>query len=103
MDNAPAGRMAGANSLRNNRPPRVFQCGKEITMIGKIVGAIAGKRAAQHVRGLNGPGGALLGAGAASVIRRLGPMGLAVAAAGGYALKRRHDKQQRAHPLNRTR
>lgn len=45
-------------------------------MIGKILGAIAGERAAKHVRGLGGPGGALLGAGAAALIRRLGPLGL---------------------------
>jgi hypothetical protein len=73
-----------------------------MTMIGKIIGAIAGKRAAQHIGGVNGTGGALLGAGAAAVIRRLGPVGLAVAAAGGYALKRRHDKQHRANPIRRT-
>ena len=65
-------------------------------MIGKLIGAIAGERAARQFHGINGTGGALLGAGAAAVIRRLGPLGLAVAAAGGYALKRRYEKKQRA-------
>lgn len=71
-------------------------------MIGKLIGAIAGERAASHIRGINGPGGALLGVGAAALIRRLGPVGLAVAAAGGYALKRRHDRQQRTRPARRV-
>lgn len=63
-------------------------------MIGKILGAIVGQRAAKHVGGVSGTGGALLGVGAAALARRLGPVGLAVVAAGGYALKRRRDKAQ---------
>ena len=62
-------------------------------MLGKLIGAIAGQRAARHVRGMNETGGALLGVGAATLLRRLGPIGLIVAAAGGYALKKYYDKQ----------
>jgi hypothetical protein len=71
-------------------------------MLGKIIGAIAGERAAHHVSGVNGPGGALLGVGAATLIRRLGPVGLIAAAAGGYAIKRHYEKRQAAGPAVQT-
>lgn len=68
-------------------------------MIGKIVGAMAGAKMANSVRGgLGGPGGALLGAGAASVAKRLGPVGLIAALAGGYFLKRHYDQSHDAQP-----
>ncbi|EPR11076.1 hypothetical protein M527_03115 [Sphingobium indicum IP26] len=69
-------------------------------MIGKILGAIAGERAAKHVRGLGGPGGALFGAGAAALIRRLGPLGLVAVAVGGYALKRHLDAKSAEQPAD---
>jgi len=62
-------------------------------MFGKIIGGVVGARAADHIRGLNEPGGALLGIGAAALARRLGPIGLIAALAGGYAFKRYRDKQ----------
>lgn len=62
-------------------------------MIGKILGAVAGKKAAQHIDGLGDTGGALLGMGAATLLRRLGPLGLIAAAAGGYAIKRAADRR----------
>lgn len=64
-------------------------------MIGKIIGAVAGKRIAERAGGGSGAGGALLGVGAVTLLRRLGPVGLIAAAAGGYALKKHRDKQ---HP-----
>ena len=64
-------------------------------MFGKIIGAVAGARIADHVRGVSGPGGALLGVGAAAMVRRLGPIGLIAALAGGYAFKRYNDKRAR--------
>jgi len=67
-------------------------------MIGKIIGAIAGAKAAEHTRGVSGPGGALLGAGAVALARRLGPVGLVAAAAGGYALKRYNEKREARKP-----
>jgi len=67
-------------------------------MIGKIIGAIAGKRMAQNVGGVDGTAGALLGVGAATALRRLGPVGLVAAAAGGYALKKFYDKRQAKPP-----
>ena len=62
-------------------------------MLGKIIGGIAGAKAADHVRGMNEGGGALLGIGAAALARRLGPVGLIAALAGGYGFKRYKDKQ----------
>jgi hypothetical protein len=65
-------------------------------MIGKIIGAVAGKRISQHVDGVGGTGGALLGVGAATVMRRMGLLGLVAAAVGGYAFKRYSEKREAA-------
>jgi uncharacterized membrane protein len=65
-------------------------------MLGKLIGAIVGQKAAKHVAGVSGTGGALLGVAATTVLRRLGPLGLAAVAAGGYALKRHRDKAEKA-------
>jgi hypothetical protein len=62
-------------------------------MLGKIIGGIAGAKAADHLSGVNQPGGALLGIGAMALARRLGPVGLIAALAGGYAFKRYQDKR----------
>jgi hypothetical protein len=63
-------------------------------MIGKIIGAIAGKQASKHVRGIGGTNGALLGVAATTVLRRLGPLGLIAVAAGGYGMKKYSEKRQ---------
>ena len=57
-------------------------------MLGKIIGAVAGAKAADHVRGISEPGGALLGVGAAALARRLSLPAMLAIAAGGYAFKR---------------
>ena len=62
-------------------------------MLGKILGAVVGAKAAQHARGIDGPAGAIIGAGAVALARRMGPMGLVAAALGGYALKRYNEKR----------
>ena len=62
-------------------------------MLGKILGGIAGARAAGHIRGVDKPGGALLGIGAAALARRFGPLGMIAALAGGYAYKRYNEKR----------
>ena len=67
-------------------------------MLGKIIGAVAGRSVARHVRGVSGPGGAILGVGAAALMRRMGPVGLIGAAVGGWALKRHFEKQQAGVP-----
>ena len=71
-------------------------------MIGRIIGAVAGAKAAEHSRKMGGATGALVGAVAEpmvrkvafTVLRRIGPLGWIAAAAGGYALKRRADKRE---------
>lgn len=63
-------------------------------MIGKIIGAMVGAKAAGHARGIDGPGGAVLGAAAVALARRFGPMGIVAAAAGGYALKKYNEKRE---------
>jgi len=62
-------------------------------MLGKLIGAVAGAKATEHVKGVGGAGGALLGIAAPMVLRRMGPLGLIAAAVAGYAYKRYSDKQ----------
>ena len=64
-------------------------------MIGKIIGAALGKKAADHMRGVSGTTGALLGAAAPVLLRRLSLPAMLAIAAGGYAYKRYNDKQQK--------
>ena len=64
-------------------------------MIGKIIGAVAGKKAADHMRGVSGPTGAILGATAPMLLRRLSLPAMLAVAAGGYAFKRYKDKQDK--------
>ncbi|MEW9855325.1 hypothetical protein [Novosphingobium sp. M1R2S20] len=63
-------------------------------MIGKIVGALIGAKAAKRPGGVGEQGGALLGVAAAAVTRRFGLPGIAAAALGGYALKRYNRKRE---------
>lgn len=65
-------------------------------MFGKILGAVAGKSVAKHVRGVDGPGGAILGVGAVTLLRRLGPGGMIAAAAGAYAWKKYQEKHKQS-------
>jgi len=57
-------------------------------MLGKIFGALAGKRMAEHTGGLGGTGGALLGAAGATMLKRMSLPGLIAVTVGGYALKK---------------
>ncbi|HUD92233.1 hypothetical protein [Sphingobium sp.] len=59
-------------------------------MIGKIVGALAGKKLAGRTPGMSATGGLVLGAAATSLLKRVGPFGLAAALVGSYLIKRNH-------------
>ncbi|MXP40307.1 hypothetical protein GRI75_01445 [Altererythrobacter soli] len=63
-------------------------------MIGKIIGAIAGAKVAQHSRNVGGTGGALLGAAAVPLIRRMSLPAMLVLGAGGYAYKKWSDRRE---------
>lgn len=65
-------------------------------MIGKIIGALAGKRMAEHTSGLSGPSGLVMGVAAASLLKRAGPIGLVATLAGSYLLNRRRDQKTAA-------
>jgi hypothetical protein len=76
-------------------------------MLGKIIGAVAGARAARGTSGVAEPGGALMGVAAVAMARRFGIPGMIAAAAGGYAIKRYNEKRQAraattGDPRNRT-
>lgn len=65
-------------------------------MLGKLIGAVAGRRVSRHISGIDGPTGAILGVGAAALMRRMGPVGMVAAAVGGWALKRHFEKRDAA-------
>ena len=65
-------------------------------MFGKIIGAVAGSKIAEHTRGIGGPGGAALGIGAATIAKRLSIPALIALSAGGYFAKKYLDKKDDA-------
>lgn len=67
-------------------------------MLGKIIGAVVGAKAAKNTRGVDEPGGALMGVAAVALARRFGIPGMIAAAAGGYALKRYNEKRSTRKP-----
>ena len=76
-------------------------------MIGKLIGAMVGARAADRLKGVNEPTGALMGAATVALARRFGVMGLVATAAGGYALNRYSERRRagvgpRAKPAPRA-
>lgn len=69
-------------------------------MIGKIIGAGIGAKAAQHTSKIGGPWGAAIGAAAPMVLRRLSIPAMIALAAGGYAVKKLTEKKD--EPQNAT-
>jgi hypothetical protein len=64
-------------------------------MLGKILGAIVGKKAAEHTSAVGGAGGAILGAAGATLLKRASLPTLAAVTVGGYALKKWKDKRDK--------
>ncbi|SMQ62716.1 hypothetical protein SAMN06297468_0743 [Altererythrobacter xiamenensis] len=62
-------------------------------MIGKIIGASLGAKAAQNTKNIGGPMGAAIGAAAPFILRRLSIPAMLAIAAGGYAYKKYSDKK----------
>lgn len=63
-------------------------------MFGKILGAVAGAKAAKHSRKVGGTGGAFLGAAAVPLVRRMSIPAMLAIGAGGYAFKKWSDKRE---------
>ena len=61
-------------------------------MIGKVLGAFLGGKAAQHVRGIAGPTGAALGVLAPVLLRRLSWPAMLALGVGGYLAKKIADR-----------
>ena len=72
-------------------------------MLGKIIGAVVGAKAAKNAGGVDQPGGALMGVAAVAIARRFGIPGMLAAAAGGYAIKRYNEKRQFKTPADPVR
>lgn len=62
-------------------------------MFGKIIGAVAGAKAAEHSRNVGGTRGALMGMASASLLRKLSIPAVLAIGAGGYALKKYKDRK----------
>jgi len=71
-------------------------------MLRKILGAVAGKSAAEHTGSMGGTKGALLGVGGATMLKRMGLPGLIAVTVGGYALKKWKDKRDRAEAKRKS-
>ena len=67
-------------------------------MIGKVLGAFLGGKAAQHMRGIEGPTGAALGVLAPAIIRRLSWPAMIALGVGGYLAKKVMDKEATGDP-----
>lgn len=62
-------------------------------MLGKIIGAGLGAKAAEHTKAFGGPAGAVIGATAPFILRRLSIPAMLAIAAGGYAYKKYSEKK----------
>lgn len=63
-------------------------------MIGKIIGAVAGSKVADHMSGISSPVGAAAGMLTATALRRMSLPAMIVLGAGGYFAKKFYDKKQ---------
>lgn len=64
-------------------------------MLGKMIGALIGAKAAKRMGTVDQPGSAILGAAAVAMVRRFGIPGMIAAAISGYALKRYNEQSRR--------
>lgn len=71
-------------------------------MFSKIIGAIAGAKISQDVRGIGGSGGAALGVAAATIAKRLSIPALILISAGGYFAKKYFEKKEAAKGPTKT-
>ena len=68
-------------------------------MIGKMIGALAGREAAKHTAAIGGPTGALLGAAVPFVLSRVSLPAMVALGVGGYAWKKFTDKKDSARTV----
>ena len=71
-------------------------------MIGKIIGAYVGSKAAKKSSALGGPAGAALGVIAPMVLRRISLPAMAAMAVGGYVMKKVLDNGERTSPTKKV-
>lgn len=71
-------------------------------MLGRIIGALAGRSIARRAGGANaGLAGTLIGAALPTVMRRFGPVGMVAAALGTYAFGK-YSERRAARPVEPT-
>ena len=71
-------------------------------MIGKVIGAYLGGKAAKQTSAIGGPAGAALGVIAPMVLRRISLPAMLAMAAGGYVMKKVLDNGERTDPARAT-
>ena len=71
-------------------------------MIGKVIGAYLGGKAAKQTSAIGGPAGAALGVIAPMVLRRISLPAMLAMAAGGYVMKKVLDNGERTDPAPAT-
>jgi len=71
-------------------------------MLGKIIGAYVGGKAAKQTSALGGPAGAALGVIAPMIIRRISLPAMVAMAAGGYIMKKVLDNGERTSPTEKV-
>ena len=89
---ASAGGAGPRHNAGTNPLARWFWRPKEIDMLGKIIGAVAGAQASKYSRSVGGTGGALIGALAVPLLRRMSWPTIALLAAGGYVVNKLNEK-----------
>jgi hypothetical protein len=86
--------LAGTSGAAMRRRSEIPYRGWRVTMVGKIAGALLGKKLAGSNEGAKG---ALIGAGAAALARRSVPA-LAAVAAAGWGIKKLRERRARKPP-----
>ncbi len=71
-------------------------------MLGKILGAILGKKAAAHTSAIGGTGGALLGAAGATMLKRASVPTLVAVTVGGFAFKKWKERRDKAEAKRKS-
>ncbi|RDC59220.1 hypothetical protein HME9302_00405 [Alteripontixanthobacter maritimus] len=71
-------------------------------MIGRLIGAFVGSKAAKQTSAIGGSTGAVLGVLAPTILRRMSIPGMLAIGAGGYLVKKLADKKDQPVPADKN-